>query len=599
MKSFQNEKGYALFLTVFIIILFSILAVSLITVVLSGANRTAVREDHTQAMELSDKGFEHLVNQINSELASKIDENGISKSHFVDELEAVLNKYKCENFKLENNSETGDYEACVDHWVDGDGENGNLLKDVIIRSKGVVDGREKEFESRVKIGANDVPDALKYAIGSHRCEVAACSPLPGEGNLILHGGVSIQGDIKVDGNIVTYDRGYAYLSGSDQWINSVKPNAKPGPNTNVSKLVLGEGKKVYTMTRNPNSYDQHINRNNFTGSGYKEAQLKEAFNIAPVLVSRSPVRDKIEITKQSNNYRYQFNDPGVIKLEGQSIQNKNYSSKKVFPYYVRSYRCGFLNLNTCYENRTDGTYTLSGNNTFGQFATNGNVKIRNTDKDFKTTTFENGMYVGGNLEIGNVNISDSEYNPNKYEKIRLNGPIYVNGNLTIKGVDAELNALIYVNGEVIIRNTRINGLNVNGREGSLIVFANKSIQIANNSVNQDDPSNIRGYFYSEDAFEMFGVGSNIRIEGGISARRIVLNAIRGRAKDYKFDNNAQKISNSDYFEGVAGQKNRNSRLQVIYNPEIINTYSDLKQQEPVVYKENIEIPTVYDREPIE
>jgi len=201
------------------------------------------------------------------------------------------------------------------------------------------------------------------------------------------------------------------------------------------------------------------------------------------------------------------------------------------------------------------------------------------------------MYVKGDLKIGNMDTND--YNIGKYQKIRLNGPIYVNGNLTIKGADAEINSIIYVNGNVTIRNARINGLNVNGYDGSLIIFANQAINIANISVYQDEPSNIKGFFYSEDALEMYGVGSNIKIDGGISAKRIVLNAIRGRASDSNF-HGAQKYSNRYYFEGVNGQKSRQSRLRIVYNPDIIKTYSDLKEEEP--YVEKIAPPRLVNRQ---
>jgi len=152
---------------------------------------------------------------------------------------------------------------------------------------------------------------------------------------------------------------------------------------------------------------------------------------------------------------------------------------------------------------------------------------------------------------------------------------------------------MYVDGDVKIEYSRINGLNKNGREGSLIIFANGKIDIQNNSLYQDEPSQIKGFFYSEKELEMYGVGSNIRIEGGISARKIVLNAIRGRASNQRFEN-AQKYSN-DYYEGVEGQRTRPSRLQIVYDPEIINTYSDIKSQEPVIT--DVDFPILLDRKP--
>lgn len=576
MKHLDNERGYALFLAVLIIVLFGVLTISLLTIVLSGTNKTAIREDITQASELSEKGLQHIVSQINNELQTKIGENGISRTHFVDELEAVLNMYLCDNYLIEKENKTGDYFACIKDWKDGQGENGKLRKEVTFHSKGIVNGTEKYVESIIKIGADDVPDALKYALGSHKtCTGRNC--LPAEGNLFLHGGVSIEGDMKVDGNIITTDRGYAYLNG-DKWIESYFPSAKPGPNTNISKLVLGGS--VYTFSNRP-SYQDHITRNNFSSGYTKQSNLNHAFTDVPQLVSREPKRERIEITEQREKFAFNSNSPNVTEVSKESFNEGNkYYNSKVFAYSESCYfwYCDEIN-----------TYKINGNNTFGQFATQQNLEIKGSKSNFSTTSINNGMYIGKNLTIGN---QSNSYNPSDYEKIKMDGPIFVNGNLTIKGADAQLNTLIYVNGNVTIENTRINGLNVNGKEGSLIIFANGKIKISNNSVNQDNPSNIRGYFYSEDVLEMFGVGSNLRIEGGISARRIVLNAIKGRANNQNFQG-AQRITSNEYFEGKIGQLNRPSRLQIIYNPEIINTYSDLKQQEPVIY--HIDPPQLIDR----
>lgn len=601
LKRLRNNDGYALLLTVFVIILFGVLAVSLMSVVISGSQKNVIRENVTQASELSEKGIEHITNQIQSELEGIIPEQGIGRGDFLTELNNTLNKYLCTqvdgsltNFDRENR--TGDYEVCIESIEDIDGDE--LRKKVTFLSTGIVDGKEQLLRTTTLIGASDVPDALNYAIGSHRtCTGNDC--LDGEGNLFLHGGITVQGDIKVDGNLITTNRGHAIISSKHYWINSLYPEAIPGEKASNSRLVLGGD--VYTFSNNP-TYSTHISSTTFPSKDYKKVtNLAEAFETPPILVSRDPKREKIEINSQANNFKYNFNESDV-KLKTNNdrvISNRTFSNQKVFPYYEtqKTYQCGgsFFNPKYCteYTQHTNGTYTIRGNNVFGQFATDGNVSFRSSTSSFSTTTFEKGMYVHGNLNIGNTGISDTSYNPKNYEKVRISGPIYVNGDLTIKGADVEFNALIYVNGKVTIRNSRINGIIQNGKQGSLIVFANGNIQIANNSVNLDEPSNIRGFFYSEDALEMYGVGSNIRIDGGISAKRIVLNAIRGRASSRSFTG-AQRITNNDYFEGVSGQRNRSSRLQIIYNPEIITTYSDLKSQEPVIY--NIDPPELIDRE---
>ncbi|RDW21572.1 hypothetical protein [Oceanobacillus chungangensis] len=605
-RHFASEQGYTLFLTVLISLVFIVITTSLITITMNGINKNDHREDYSQATELSEKGLAHITGEINAKLQTALGTYGLPRQEFINKLESILDSYKCNNERgvRSENNETGVYDSCIIEYVNTlldmeTGEANEVRKSVTFRSTGSADGTNKEIVNIVEIGARAEPDALNYAIGSH----IACEPnkgrgnnncLDGEGNLFLHGGVQIEGDMKVDGSLITTEYGYALL-GKDEWIGSVLPSILPksahGNQTGFkAKLVLGD--KIYKFNTVP-SYNSHIKRNNsliknndgFDNANYKRiSNLEDAFTVPPEIVKREPVRDKIVIEDQEKLYKY--GESEADKVISQSVINEgdSYKESKVF---ADNKNCewnynwfGYKNW-ICDNIRA---HQFEGNNTFKQFATDTNLSIRNTSRQFAKTTVTNGMYVGGNLTIGNPGISTKSYrnNPDYYDKIQIQGPIYVDGDLKIIGADAELNALIYVNGDVEIQYSRINGLNKNNREkGSLIVFADGQVKISNNSLYEDEPSNIRGYFYSNDIFEMFGVGSNIRIEGGISARRIVLNAIRGRAKERRFQG-SQEIY-GDYYEGVSEQKKRDSRIQVIYNPDIINTYSDLKKQEPIIY----------------
>lgn len=83
MKILKSEKGYALFLTVLIIVLFGILTVSLLTIVMSGVSKNTIREDVTQAGELSEKGLQRITNQINHDIQNNIPEKGVSETQFI------------------------------------------------------------------------------------------------------------------------------------------------------------------------------------------------------------------------------------------------------------------------------------------------------------------------------------------------------------------------------------------------------------------------------------------------------------------------------------------------------------------------------------
>lgn len=572
MAIWKNQQGYSILLTLGIIIIFAILGTALITLTTNGAAKNEVRQDITRSSDLTQKGIDLVTTQVNTELTAFLGVNGRPKTEFASQLETILNKYLCTNVKVPVVGETGTHLACIVSYTDtltSDNIANPLRKLVTFRSIGTSGDANRELINKIEIGAATVPEALKYAIGTNIDSTDGMSP--GEGNLIMHGGSEITGDLKVDGDIVTSTNGYAYLGG-DQWIPSLAPSAKPIAGAETSRLFLG--KKAYTFNT-ASSYANHIVKSSFSSSPYTmKTKISDLFRpgAAPVLVSREPVQSPIAISQQKQNFEFSKTSSGVSPLNAGSsftIYNQNLQTTKTFLHH--NYTSGKTNYSG-----DSGTYTFKGTNTFKQVATNGNVILMDTD-----TTFQNGLYVKGDMQIGN---NSTSYNTNYYSEITLDGPMYINGDLTIKGADLKSNALIYVNGEVTIQHSRINGKTLkSGKKGSLIVMAKSNIKISNNSVNYDDPSYIKGFFYSEKDFEMYGVGSNIKIDGGISARKIVLNAIRGRAKDDPFAQ-AHKIPyRNDYFEGVAEQAKRDSRLQVSYDAEIIQTYSDLKQQEPVIY----------------
>ncbi|MCJ1908682.1 hypothetical protein [Planococcus ruber] len=588
MKYLKQQKGYALLVTLLILVVFSILGATLMMFTFNGGNKNEVREDITQSADLSQKGIDLMTTQINDDLTKYLGANGVPRTDFLFQLERVLDKYRCTaTNSAATISTTGSYKVCIDSYVDSiteENEVNPLKKLVTFKSIGTSGKSNRELVSKIEIGAETAPEALRYAVGTNIDSSDGFQP--GEGNLLMHGGVDITGDVKVDGNIVTSSNGYAQLGG-DRWIPSLAPSAIPLPGTDSSRLFLG--KKAYFFTHSP-TYSSHIALTNFTSNGYSEkSNIDDLFRpgFAPDLVSREPVRSPIGITTQKANFEYSRTSAGAENLDAGSsktINGINKPSSKVFLSYTFSERvcvdgwwwfCSKYDYVNYYDD--SGTFTFKGTNKFKQVSTNGSATFLDTN-----STFESGMYVNGNLLIGNNSTSE---NVSNYSAITLDGPIYVNGNVTIKGADLLSNVLLYVNGSVTIEYSRINGKSLSsGKRGSLIILSKGNIKISNNSVNQDAPSYIKGFFYTEQDFEMFGVGSNIKIDGGISARKIVLNAIRGRAKDTFFTGSYQIPNRADYFENVNGQQTRDSRLQVIYDSEIISTYSDLKQQEPVIYK---------------
>lgn len=609
-KLLGNDKGYTLILTILISLMFSLIAMGLLMATFTGATRTELRQDVTQSSELAEKGALHISHEITATLEKEIQDEinnkknaGMPASMFATRLQELLKQYLCSNVtgsKIEVNSDTGTYVACISDIqpiYNSNGEENPYMKLVTFRSIGYVDGKERELTFTMKIGSNSIPEALNYALGAHILCTKEKDCIPGEGNMFLHGGVQIQGDMKIDGNLITANRARMLLGGSQYWVESLYPAVMPTPNTKAKNARIVLGKEIYTFSPDHSfNYTTHITRSSFNTSTYtkRTQNIQQAFDSSgvPNIVVRNPSIDPVAISEERDYFKYNYNDSGVTIINATRNSNNKYIYSSTGEMYknstvhTRYQSCDNRGRCTDYYNLD---FELHGNNSFKSFSTQKNLTINGNTNNFQTTTVTEGMYVGGDLYIGYKNTNS--HNPSDYNKVRLNGTIFVDGDLYIRGANAEMNALIYVTGNVDIQYSVINGMKLkDGREGSLIIFAEGDIKISNNSVFQNEPSNIRAFFYSKQAFEMYGVGSNIKISGGISARRIVLNAIRGEVRDtcgIGCNSSNYYSYGGDYFMKRNLQEGKKARIQIIYNPEILQTYSDLKIQEPVIDKVNL------------
>lgn len=569
MKYFKEERGYALFLTVLIIGLFSILAVSLITVVLSGANKTAIREDITQASELSEKGTKHLIKQINYELQTELDKHvdGLSRTEFINELDKVIEKYKCTNNNV-TGGKTGQYQACVENYIDK--EKDILPKKAEIKSIGTVDGQQKKFITTVEFGGNLVPDDMQFAVNTFvtkECAQLKKNCVPGEGNLFLHGGVGIQGDMNVGRHLITSNRSHEKYA-FHHWIHSYFPSAKTKPDGSPSKIIVGGN--IYTLqwdgvkgTLIKNfDYSDHISRIDIPDkSPYeKKDKIDENVFVGRYIAEHSertdhPGRHDLDITGEKEKYEYGPDDPDVKVIEtnlfgtggvDRVIYNGKFPNDKVFPKWYKNYK---------------GKFHIRGNSTFKRFATYGDLILGNVRRN-NVIEFKEGAYVEGDLTIGN--------------NTEVKGPIYVNGDLEIKGRNVTINSVIYVNGMVHIKHAEFDESIDPAIKGAFIIYANKKIVVERINRFNDYPAEIKGFFYSKESIEMDGNESNIILKGGISAPRIVLNSIRGRSyAAAKFNQSNPQIVEGRAYEGWQEQAVRESRLLIKYDQDIFDLYSDL------------------------
>lgn len=614
MKKCQHERGYTLFLVVLTLTLFGILTVSLLTITFGGMTKSATREDVTQAAELSEKGLQRFIQELQLELTNILEEanNEITADDFTNQMKQVFLKYDCESGEeYTGTGETGNYTVCISEILDTEVPT---VKDVVMTGTGTADGKDVQLNETVRLGAGSAPAPLKYAINAYQSE--QCNDCTHEGNLFLHGGVDVIGDIKVDGNLVVAEHAFTPARGEDFLIKNAYWLESTLPSTINSHIKLSGDIYKYnipnynTNNRRIEKYKEHVQTPDFYKNYYEQKdKVSDVFfneALSPSLDIKTPERSEVDIASKKDDFYYHYNDPGVKRInsgyfelfEGhRTYKNLQKPDEKLYAYYCAEgliYECVF-NIKPKYN----GKFYLVGHNDVGQFAVKQDLHIgREIIDDSISATFRNGLYVGRHLIIGRGVYSNLEAATNtKKTKVDIKGNIFVDGDLTIRGVNGVFESVIYVNGDVTIESSIFN------EKSKLIIFANGKINIIKNGLFQSKKSHLHAFFYSNEGIDIYGSATNLKITGGLSAPYVSLNAIRGRAGTgglagviKPFD--PSQHHQASYYETKANQVDQNgdpkeSRLVIEYDTDLLEKYSDLISDNLV---HHVIEPVILDRE---
>jgi len=560
MNKTKCEKGYSLLLSLTVLIIFSILGLSLITLTTNGILKNAIREDRTQAIDITDKGIEFLTQSIQKELEDFIQTGTVGRADFQIKLNQVIqnSKYSCVRGSVEIPSETGQTRVCIDtdHIENVYNEKNELqeLKRIInIKSIGIVNGKENVAIAKVMVGTDAIPDQLRYAISTNN-----------GGNLFLHGGVEVQGDIKSDGNIILSKQATWFSGTTARWEDSVTARIRQAANSVTPKLILNEQNNIYVLkTNNKPSYDDHItgtklnNTVNYTrlsptAINASSAISAEFFNSPQLnVVTKELSDDKVEISS-------------TILDKANSGTNKKYTSLSITAPNHETSRFS-KNYETLIAGETEKCVSW-----FIIFCT----------KSEKTLS-KSSLTINGASIYGNRNIN-------------LSGTYYIYGDLSITNTNLRTDALIYVDGKVNISESTLNSITENS---TLIIFATGEINISNISVDSDTPSVIKGFFYTKSNMIMYGVGSHIQLQGGISASRLILTAVRGSSRNNTFESGSAQALLYDHDRNpiTPSIPQKNSRLTVIYDQNLITEYTDFKRDKEEEFITEINEPEIIER----
>lgn len=530
-KYLQNDKGYSLLLAIGAILIFTVLGLSLITLTTNGIAKNSHREDTILAQDLSDKGIDFAVNDIQNTLEKQIIATPMGKTEFGTFLDTTLNKtnLKCPaagqplpanigfHIPTENNNITKVCIEAVKMITNSSGiteEKDKYKRLVTFRSYGVVKKKEHISKTDVIIGTDAIPDQLRYAVSSNE-----------RGSLYFHGGVEVTGDIKSTEDIHIIKKAYSGWDYSPTWHNSVPLKMNPTLGSVSSKIILSnQANKIYyyngNQFRNGKTIEYKSPSNTFSINNQNEIRSILTHSDKTNVISKSLPEDIINVaSKVESVYKEKKFD---YKLTGNTIEGSTNNLKRPVDSITSIYN------EVCVKKDTKKSYDCL------------------------------------DYAMSDTNLVINGYSNNYKENVDIQGTYYIKGDVTINYANIKSNAILYVDGDVNIRFSTLRELQAGS---SLIIFASGSIFIANISEYSDSPSIIKGFFYSQNDMTLYGVGSNIKVIGGLSAKNIYLTALRG------------KVSSSSFNIPESTQLVSNSRLQIIYDENIIKQYTEFKRDE--------------------
>lgn len=517
----NNQKGYALLNVLLIFTIITIFGLSLIGMTLSSQKFIAYSEEYTANLSLAEM---------------KLDESMIRLENEIDQLnnEVDLNEVTAEILTIK--------------MIDIIESLKSTSKDISFSSQNIrnITSEDNRFSEMVTIKVQ-IGDSHRYITKTvtitSAADVFTFSTVT-EGKLTFNGAASIKGDIYADNGI--------YLSKYAKFItngNLYRPlSAYPVIESNITvKEATALGMKFF----------EGIDP---TWHPVKDLNTLYTFlNNKPTMKDRSVQFNQFNISNIINDkkkiYNNDKNNTTIVSRESYFNSSKEIDQSITFKNLLYLDKNLEVKGNLFLE---DGIIMTSQ----GSLKISGNIYIKENKhmKNYLSGTItldneENFIYIDGNTSITDLSI---------------NSHIYSSGNVDIKH-NLNMNGTIYASGESTIENLS------NESGGTAVILSKGNLTVSNNNLYEKNVRQIDAYLYSDQDLEIYGVGSNIKINGGIFGKNIILNATKGETyptRGYSAYNPNLNLSNFSsigelYLEKNQSNPNLPSRLQIEFEPDLI------------------------------
>lgn len=573
MKRWREEKGSALVMVMFMMLILTLLGVTILSATVAGSRRTLTRENDIQSLQLTQKVLDESVAYISKQLNAKVELPSFDAKNLKAEIENVINTLpvdpqgKPQAKGVQTSALYAASGSLTSHpKVEDDFAKDDLLKQGTaykfkLTAVGNVNGVQRTLTQEVKI--NMYPDFLQYAFGS-------------EQNLILNGAPYINGNIYAGRDLIVTNRPKYVYKGSNLATNSVFPQMEKDSQVFIQSLdqfATGENDSAPTPVTSG-------------GDSAVSTRVKQALNIDVSQIHIKNQQKFVQINVENSFLEKLATSVNKTGVTPESLQ-KAYSELAGSPSARASAIVGDLEkvgVQTAVmpaEPELETITPLGSNPTEEEISVYNQAVKRNEDKvneynnkvnelkaslaSLKQTT----IYKGDLLVDGKTFSSLGALNKSYW--------LIVNGNLTVAGgtQPIALASNVLVTGDVRFKDraevdstmltmgrTTIEDATIAGRDQKEIVLIAKGEVLLNRvDAFRDTVSSLRGFFYTDSTATLYGVGSNFSLEGGFFAKGdLTVNAVVGDSKagaaDIAFDP-----------QSSSGQNTR-SRFKVRYNDEV-------------------------------
>ncbi|MNB83792.1 hypothetical protein D3C81_359920 [compost metagenome] len=573
-ERFASQRGSALVLVMFIVLLLTILGVGVLSATLSGAQRTETRENDVQSLHLAQKKIDEVIAYITADLNRRLESGSdIPQEELDGQIHTFLAGLQNKTAEFASNTSLqGGANEITGITLDDSASTGSQYV-VVIRANANVNGVSRTLEQRVEI--TTFPDFLNYSLGS-------------EGNVILNGAPYTHGNVyagnqlklspiaqyKHAGADLTESSLYPLIDGEAhvqsldavRYWNGADYSTVPINDEDQYNRVDERVKKTYenSLVKKKNTFVQIDVEDSFldkvaeaSGSSGNKAALASTYYGA-----EGPKSGESALSRGGRLAQSFIREDGSGAIGSQTVPVLRMPERSDFNGYaddsltedelavkreqlyneaVQAFKSQLAHLNS--SAIYNGDLNLDG-------VTLNEITDTAKAGGSQTEATSHWLIVNGNLNIDNYSSA---------APITVQANLLVVGNLNIKG-DVRFDSTLYTLGS-----TNIVNASITGKDNKELVVISKGAVLVNRVdefKDQDKVTELRAFFYTDSTAELYGVGSVFSIDGGFFAKGdLTINAVVGKVSavpgQYAFS-----FENQDQTEPAA------SRFQVRYNEQV-------------------------------